>query len=94
VLVKDEHHATAAYEYVPADATKELEHRLEAHARDTNAKLDLITSALIRIEKALEARALHTEDAHARIDRVEANDLETRRQIAALQPKKKATRKK
>jgi hypothetical protein len=75
------------------DAVRALENRFDAHARDTSTTLALISAALVRIEKRLENNALGFEDANARIDRVEVNELELRRQLALLKPSKKAKRK-
>ncbi len=92
--MKDDTAQSQPYHYVPDEPVETLERRVEAHHRDTTATLALITAALARIERAIEHGALVREDMNARIDRFEINELETRRQVAALQPKKKATRKK
>lgn len=80
------------YDPAPVDPVQSLENRMDAHARDTSATLTLIAAAVARIEKRLENNALGFEDVNARIDRVEVNELELRRQLVLLQkkPSKKA----
>lgn len=82
--------------YTPSqpDAVQTLENRFDAHSRDTASTLAIIAAAVARIEKRLENNSLGFEDVNARIDRIEINELETRRQLALLQkPSKKVKRK-
>ena len=94
--MKDDHSSPAvSIEYIPADAdpVQSLENLVRTYARDHAASLALITSALARIERRLENNSLGFEDVNARVDRVEVNDIETRRQLALLKPSKKVKRK-